>query len=246
MTSPYAMAVSEDELLEALRALLASADHARAPEWRVVDRFVRQRLHDRDRDLRDDARQRTLVTIARSLPQLRAEDATSVAGWVFSVWRSRIVDERRARAAHRSRSFGAVDSAELAAPELLEVALAGSEVARAAIRWVFGQVDRHLDMRGASRRSKRREQARTALLVLVLGFDRELLERELDVPMPRSRVHTWTRRGRVHVLSALARWQAAEPDDEQVAAIVEVLAELMKSGRADEGQPRTRGRREAA
>ncbi len=245
-TLPYVAAVSEDELLEALRALLVSAD-ARAPEWSVVDRFVRQRMHDRDRELRDEARQLTLLTIARSLPQLRAEDASSVAGWAFSVWRSRIVDVRRARAAHRSRSFGSVDSAELAAPELLdaEVALAASEVARAAIAWTFAQVDAHLDMRGATPRSKRRVQARTALFVLVLGLDREDLERELGVPMPRSRVHAWTRRGRPHVLSALARWQAAEPGDERIEAIAAVLGELMRDGRADEGQPRSRGRKAA-
>jgi DNA-directed RNA polymerase specialized sigma24 family protein len=238
--------VSDDELYAALDALRAADDRYAASadvHWRVIDVWLRTRFGGRGADA-DDARQETMISIARHVREMEADQPAAAAKWVATIHRRKRVD------AFRSRKKDAIARG-------LE-RTRGDEEGEGAIELVEGGIERGVDPRTIERvvadvedrvavhleetcddpiaRHARRTWARAALRRLVFEEGFEELEAALGdgKPLPRDRVYKWVERGRPIVLAALEGWES-----EVAIAIREIVAPR----RIDAGRPRPERRK---
>lgn len=218
--------VSNEELAAAFQALQVDRDR-RSPAWRTVVAYVVGRFPTFGDPTREDARQETLITVVRSIDQLRNVTSRSAPAWLRRVAASRMADAQRAAQRERQH-YADVDPADLGAPDGTPRGLrAARELAR-----TLAAVESHVP-EARTARSRQRDHARAALLRLCLGWDQREIAAALaggDAPTT-ALVDHWISLGRGVVLEAVDAWVTAAPpaEREDVERVAEVLRDLMTS-----------------
>lgn len=248
---------SPDTLFDALVALRDGGDpldRRHDARWRTIDAWLRATFPAVDADA-DEARQETLLAIARGVVSMEASVPAQAMKWISIIHRRKKIDGLRVRSrdpVRRGLDRGGQGD-EL--PPLVEQ-IAGIDEPRvdpAAIERILETVEEHVEAilaedheHSPAGRHLRRLQARATLRRLVLEADFEELTRSLDAdePLTRDRVYKWVERGRPLVLAALDRWIAEEGEGTMVASIAAVVRGIVEARRSDAGRARPERRGE--
>ncbi len=252
--SPSASIVrTEDDALsllyQALDGLRRSEDPMaphHAPAWATVRAWIRGRGRGPDAE---DIEQETLFAVMRNVQRMTAEVPLAAAKWISTILRHKHIDQIRTRnvdaldhglvhsAAHDPLESVQADNEERATPEMLEDRY--GRIEEAILHFVEESESR------PNLRLTQRAQGRAAFYRLVRELDSDDVEAAIGFPEPigKDRLYKWIERGREVVTQAMDAWVVRAPNDEEIAAIRDVVVETMRARRADAGQPRPERRK---
>lgn len=246
--------------LDALRAADDPFERRHDAAWRVIEEWLRGTFPGTTPEIQD-ARQETLITIARSVGGMEARVPLQAAKWVSTIHKRKRVDGLRARVrdpVHLGLERGRRREGDEERPRLVERLEAGDEGAldAGAIERILATIEEHVEAHLATleksdaRRHLLRQQARATLHRVLLGADVAELAATLDLasdapgePVARDRVYKWVERGRPIVLAGLDRWVAEQGDGSVAADVAAVVRELIEARRSDAGRPRPERRK---
>ncbi|AKF04865.1 hypothetical protein [Sandaracinus amylolyticus] len=246
---------SPDTLFAALIALRDAEDPlARRHDvhWRAVDAWLRETWPAGGADA-DEARQETLLAIARNVRTMEASVPLQAAKWVSTIHRRKKVDGFRMRKRDPvQRGLDRGSESEDATPLLDRLeGDAGGDLDGNALERVLATIEDHVEAElqatepNAASRHLKRMQARATLHRAVLEADFDAIAAALDAgePLTRDRVYKWVERGRPWVLAGLDRWVRESGEGSTASDIAAAVRELVSARRADAGRPRPSRRR---